>query len=53
VADPSITDGTVRTVLKSWGPGRFDAQLILEGKASATLIPAAPPRAQKLGRFTL
>lgn len=39
---------TVRTVLNSWGPGKFDAELILDGKAfrsdgksSATLIPPA------------
>ena len=39
---------TVRTVLHSWGPGKFDAQLFLDGKAfrpdgksAATLIPAA------------
>jgi len=39
---------TVRTVLASWGPGRFDAQLFLDGKAfrpdkktAATLLPAA------------
>jgi hypothetical protein len=39
---------TVRTVLKSWGPGKFDAELILDGKAfrpdgrsAATLIPPA------------
>jgi hypothetical protein len=39
---------TVRKVLKSWGPGRFDAQLILDGQAfrpdgktAATLIPPA------------
>jgi len=39
---------TVRTVLNSWGPGRFDAALILDGKAfrpdgktGATLIPPA------------
>src|SRR5207247_10132646 len=24
---------TVRTVLRSWGPGKFDAELILDGKA--------------------
>lgn len=47
-ADPSLTDEDVRTVFKSWGPGRFDAQLLLDGKAmrpdgktGATLIPAA------------
>jgi len=39
---------TVRTVLNSWGPGKFDAELLLDGKAfqengqsAATLIPAA------------
>jgi mono/diheme cytochrome c family protein len=39
---------TVRTVLASWGPGKFDAQLFLDGKAfrpdgktAATLIPPA------------
>lgn len=39
---------TVDKVLKSWGPGKFDAELILDGKAfrpdgksAATLIPAA------------
>ncbi|AMV36884.1 hypothetical protein [Planctomyces sp. SH-PL62] len=39
---------TVRTVLNSWGPGKFDAQLILDGKAfrpdgkpGASLIPPA------------
>jgi hypothetical protein len=39
---------TVDTVLKSWGPGKFDAELFLDGKAfrpdgksAATLIPAA------------
>jgi RNA polymerase sigma factor (sigma-70 family) len=39
---------TVRTVLRSWGPGKFDAELLLDGKAfqpdgrsAATLIPPA------------
>jgi hypothetical protein len=39
---------TVRGVLNSWGPGKFDAELILDGKAfrpdgksAATLIPPA------------
>jgi hypothetical protein len=49
VADLLHTDqGTVRTVLNSWGPGKFDAQLFLDGKAfrpdgksAATLLPAA------------
>ncbi|HET9225874.1 MAG TPA: hypothetical protein VFR31_04365 [Thermoanaerobaculia bacterium] len=40
--------GTVRTVLQSWGPGRFDAHLNLDGKAfrpdgktASVLIPPA------------
>jgi hypothetical protein len=49
VADLLQTDqATVRTVLQSWGPGKFDAQLFLDGKAfrpdgktAATLLPAA------------
>jgi hypothetical protein len=49
VADLLQTDqATVRTVLNSWGPGKFDAALLLDGKAfrpdgasAATLIPAA------------
>jgi len=43
-----VDDATVRSVLLSWGPGKFDAALLLDGKAfrpdgksAATLIPAA------------
>ena len=43
-----VDETTVRAVLASWGPGRFDAALVLDGKAfrpdgksAATLIPAA------------
>jgi cytochrome c5 len=43
-----VDQATVRTVLQSWGPGRFDAELFLDGKAfrpdgktAATLIPPA------------
>ena len=43
-----VDDATVRTVLNSWGPGKFDAELFLDGKAfrddgktAATLIPPA------------
>jgi len=43
-----VDEATVRTVLNSWGPGKFDAELLLDGKAfrpdgksAATLIPAA------------
>jgi hypothetical protein len=32
-AIPSITDTVVRQVLASWGPGKFDAELFLDGKA--------------------
>ncbi|HYK42192.1 MAG TPA: hypothetical protein VE007_07350 [Thermoanaerobaculia bacterium] len=43
-----VDDATVRKVLKSWGPGRYDAELDQDGKAlrpdgksAATVIPAA------------
>ena len=43
-----VDQETVRTVMRSWGPGKFDAQLFLDGKAfrpdgktAATLIPPA------------
>jgi hypothetical protein len=43
-----VDDATVRTVLHSWGPGKFDAELFLDGKAfrpdgqsAATLLPPA------------
>lgn len=43
-----VTPDTVRTVLNSWGPGKFDASLLLDGKAfrpdgksGAVLIPPA------------
>lgn len=49
IANVLKTDqATVRRVLQSWGPGKFDAELLLDGKAfrpdgrsSATLLPAA------------
>lgn len=49
VADLLHTDvATVKTVLAAWGPGRFDAQLLLDGKGfrpdgktAATLLPPA------------
>jgi cytochrome c5 len=44
----STDQATVRTVLNSWGPGKFDAELLMDGKAfrpdgrsAATLIPPA------------
>jgi hypothetical protein len=33
LADPGITATQVRAVLNSWGPGKFDAELFLDGKA--------------------
>ena len=43
-----VDEATVRTVLRSWGPGKFDAELLLDGKAfrpdgksAATLLPPA------------
>jgi hypothetical protein len=43
-----VDEATVRKVLKSWGPGRYDAELDKDGKAfrpdgktAATLLPAA------------
>jgi hypothetical protein len=43
-----VDDATVRTVLNSWGPGKFDAEILLDGKGfrpdgktAATLIPPA------------
>jgi hypothetical protein len=43
-----VDESTVRAVLSSWGPGKFDAELLLDGKpfqpdgtSAATLIPAA------------
>ena len=33
VVNPSITENDVRAVLRSWGPGKFDAELVLDGKA--------------------
>ncbi|HKD06783.1 MAG TPA: hypothetical protein VKB79_12850 [Bryobacteraceae bacterium] len=33
VAIPGITQTDVRNVLNSWGPGKFDAELFLDGKA--------------------
>jgi hypothetical protein len=44
----STDEKTVRMVLNSWGPGKFDAELLMDGKAfrpdgkpAATLIPPA------------
>ena len=43
-----VTEATVRTVLNAWGPGKFDTELLMDGKGfrpdgktAATLIPPA------------
>jgi hypothetical protein len=43
-----VSDATTRSVLQGWGPGKFDAELLLDGKGfrpdgktAATLIPPA------------
>lgn len=43
-----VDDAAVRKVLKSWGPGKYDAELVQDGKAAgpqgrsaATVLPAA------------
>jgi hypothetical protein len=48
LAQPTIDAATVRMVFNSWGPGKFDAELLMDGKAfrpdnksAATLIPPA------------
>jgi hypothetical protein len=48
LAQPGINAAAVRAVLRSWGPGKFDAELLLDGqafrpdgKSAATLIPPA------------
>ena len=48
VALLGLPDAQIREVLNSWGPGKFDAELVLDGKAvrpdgkpAATLIPPA------------
>lgn len=33
LANPAITSAAARQVLHSWGPGKFDAELFLDGKA--------------------
>jgi hypothetical protein len=48
VVDPGVDANKVRQILNSWGPGKFDAELLLDGKEfrpdggpAATLIPNA------------
>jgi len=48
IVDPTTNAAAVRKVLRTWGPGRFDAELLMDGKAfrpdgksASTLIPPA------------
>lgn len=48
LVNPGVDAAAVRSVLRSWGPGKFDAELLLDGKVArpdgkpaATLIPPA------------
>jgi hypothetical protein len=41
LAGTPVDVATVKKVLRSWGPGKFDAALLLDGKSAATLIPPA------------
>src|SRR5262249_33179929 len=48
IVHPGITDNQIRQVLHSWGPGKFDAELFLDGqttqpdgRSAAALIPNA------------
>ena len=48
IVNPALDDAAVRAVLNTWGPGKFDAELLLDGNAvqpdgrsAATLIPNA------------
>jgi mono/diheme cytochrome c family protein len=41
LAGTPVDVATVKKVLRSWGPGKFDAALLLDGKSAPTLIPPA------------
>src|SRR6185312_1369546 len=66
VVHPGITADDVRAVLRSWGPGKFDAELNLDGKTfnpsqvtdgvvTGTMVPGATllPNAYGLAGFNL
>src|SRR5262245_16320721 len=36
IVNPALDDEAVRGVLNTWGPGKFDAELLLDGKAFQT-----------------
>lgn len=37
----AVADNDVRDILQSWGPGKFDAELFMDGRNRPTLIPPA------------
>jgi hypothetical protein len=41
LAGSKVEVATVKQVLRSWGPGKFDASLLMDGKSAPTLIPPA------------
>jgi hypothetical protein len=51
IVTPTIDDAQTRSVLRSWGPGKFDAEILLDGKvtmqggkavsSAATMVPNA------------
>jgi len=41
IVHPGITDDQVRAVLNGWGPGKFDAELLFDGKTVGPNGPAA------------
>ena len=41
---PDITQADVRAVLNTWGPGKFDAELFLDGNAANQLSSRSGPR---------
>src|SRR5262245_47364555 len=41
LAGPTVDVAAVKQVLRSWGPGKFDAAIFLDGKSAPTLIPPA------------
>jgi hypothetical protein len=55
IVNPSITDEDVRAVLNGWGPGKFDAELLFDGKTAGPNGPAATliPNAFGLAGFNL
>ena len=55
IANPGITDDDVKAVLNMWGPGRFDAEVLLDGKlinpATKRPAPTMIPNAFALAGF--